>query len=143
MPARPSKSPLENHLLGLFDEAPMWLFPEVLRSVQASRIPISSSYALKCALFSMSYCFKDGPFKGAFIRQDFDPRLSVDSARFQVFSFMESRETGLGAVEGKASRQTMIKDCRDAQVAEDLEKYIRDVKNGKFSVVSEEPVRVV
>lgn len=82
----------------------------------------------------MSYVFRDGPFKGAFVRQDFDPRLSVDSIHFQVFVVMEDQVSEKLKMETRFGRYVMLKDCKDKQIVEELRKYVGSLKRPRFSV---------
>ena len=82
----------------------------------------------------MSYVFKDGSFKGAFIRQDFDPRTTVDSIQYQIFVIMEDQVSEKLKMEAKLSRYVMLKDCKDKQILEELRKYVGSLKKPKFSV---------
>lgn len=86
----------------------------------------------------MNYCyiFKDGPFKGAYIRINYDPRNDVQSIRSQVFHFMIDHPTIKDSkITTKVCQSVMLADCKNDQIMTDLNNFLTNSKKQlKFSV---------
>lgn len=142
-PVKNDTIPLESLLFELFQESPVWLISEILEKVHEKKVHLTSIYSLKKALSTFSYSFRDGPFKTAYIRLDFDPKINVDSVKYQVFSFMISGDLNGNNRGRKFIKWILLKDCKDPQILETFKRFVQNSVNARFDVFSKERIWMV
>ena len=137
-PVKYDTIPLESLLFELFQESPVWLISEILEKVHEKKVHLTSVYSLKKALSTFSYSFRDGPFKSAYIRVDFDPKINVESVKYQVFSFMINGDLNGNNSGKKFIKWILLKDCNDPQILETFNRFVQTSVNACFDVFSKE-----
>ena len=76
-------------LQAMFKERPIWTRRGIINWLQ------TETYSIKYALPYVSYFWKQGPWRDAYVRLGYDPRADVEGAMYQsvYFTIAKSTET--------------------------------------------------
>lgn len=96
-------------LAGVLLSNPVVTFRRLTAKLKAQNVQFRSVYALKKELCQLCYLFSGGPFKNAFIRRGYDPRVDPESVKWQVFSV---------EVKGKEDQKFSSKSFESVQIEE-------------------------
>lgn len=77
---------LLTHLRLLLEQKPVWIKSSIEAEFVAKGIKYSSDFALKKALATLTYLFKNGAWKFTYIKFGYDPRKDKKSFIYQTFN---------------------------------------------------------
>lgn len=68
----------------MFEERPIWLKNSLIYFFRENFNLKITPNQIKKVLAILAYNFKNGPWKHCYIKFGYDPRISIESAKFQV-----------------------------------------------------------
>lgn len=77
---------LVTHIRELLIKKPVWLKTSIEFELGVKGVRYSSDFSLKKALATLTYLFKNGPWKFTYIRFGYDPRKNKQSFSYQTFN---------------------------------------------------------
>ena len=77
---------LLNQLRILLEQRPVWIKSSIETEFSTKGIKYSSDFTLKKALSTLTYLFKNGPWKFTYIKFGYDPRKDKKSFIHQTFN---------------------------------------------------------
>lgn len=77
---------LLKNIRALLAQKPTWVKASIEVELQNKGVKYSSDFTLKKALSTLTYLFKNGPWKFTYIRFGYDPRTDKKSFAYQTFN---------------------------------------------------------